>query len=312
MASEDDVVSLVNPSSNWTRWGGRVVQDDDGSFHLFAAEMAYNCGLSVWGYKSQVLHAIGNSSTGPFQHVETAIPTEAHNPVITRDPSDGTWLIWTCGCPHVSDHDDCSFENVQCPGGAAPAWTTTVYSSKSLHGPWKPHVNLLGDITKGRLGSQNVSPIIEKDGSVTLMFKGPDVNTEASIATAPHWSGPYTLKYVDVFAKYYDQNITNEDCYFWQQPDGSYHVLSHRMAPADRESTISGGHAFTRDLNDWSYALTPAYTDELALADGKTFDLSRRERPQLFFGSDGQPEVIYNGVETKDDRVFTFAQKLGQ
>ena len=34
------------------------------------------------------------------------------------------------------------------------------------------------------IGSQNVSPIMNEDGSVHIMFKGPDNNTEASIAYA--------------------------------------------------------------------------------------------------------------------------------
>jgi len=55
----------------------------------------------------------------------------------------------------------------------------------------EPHVNLLGSALKSTTGlSQNVSPIMEPDGSVKLMIKGPDNNTEASILTAPHWKGP--------------------------------------------------------------------------------------------------------------------------
>ena len=57
--------------------------------------------------------------------------------------------------------------------GQQAAWTTTVYSSASLDGPWEPHVNLLGAALKGTTGlSQNVAPIMEVDGSVKLMIKG--------------------------------------------------------------------------------------------------------------------------------------------
>ena len=139
----------------------------------------------------QVIHAIADSPLGPFTRVGIAIPTEAHNPVLSLDTNDGTWLIWTCGCPHAWPPGDgnCTRQPLTCPGGAQAPWTTTVYSSKSLDGPWVPHVDLLGNITRGRLGSQNVSPIMHADGSLHLMFKGPDNNTEASIAYAPHWKG---------------------------------------------------------------------------------------------------------------------------
>jgi hypothetical protein len=144
--------------------------------------MAFECSLSVWGAKSQVLHAVSHSGPlGPYERLGVAIPTEAHNPVLSR-ATDGTWLIWTCGCPHKPANTSCVHETLICPGGAQAAWTTTVYSSKSLEGPWEAHVNLLGNLTLGNLGSQNVSPIMQEDGSVLLMFKGPHNNTEASIA----------------------------------------------------------------------------------------------------------------------------------
>ena len=183
IGSAADIRSIVEPAENRTRWGGSVVHDTDGDgmYHLFAAEMAEGCSLGVWTFKSQVVHAVGNSSAGPFRRVGVAIPSEAHNPVLSRDPTDDTWLIWTCGCPFAPARaDGCAHEVPSCPGGAPAQWTTTVYSSKSLDGPWEPHVDVLGNITRGRLGSQNVSPVFAEDGSVTLMFKGPDNNTEAS------------------------------------------------------------------------------------------------------------------------------------
>ena len=40
--------------------------------------------------------------------------------------------------------------------------------------------------------------------------------------------------------------------------------------------------------------------------------VSRRERPQLLFGANGQPEVLYNAVWPNGKRpAFTFAQRIG-
>ena len=219
----------VQPVNNWTRWGSSVAFES-GQYHLFSAEMADQCPLGVWGYKSQVIHSVSPSPLGPFRRLGVAIGPEAHNPVLSR-ATDGTWLLWTCGCPNPSPAVGCARSNLTCPGGQAAAWTTTVYASKSLDGPWEPHVNLLGSALKGTTGlSQNVVPIHEQDGSVKLMIKGPDNNTEASILTAPHWSGPWQLLHTNIFAKYYAANITNEDCWWWRNSDGTFHVLS-------REST---------------------------------------------------------------------------
>lgn len=188
------------------------------------------------------------------------------------------------------------------------------YSSPTLDGPWTPHVDMLGDITRGRLGSQNVVPLMRADGSVAVMFKGPDNNTEASIAVAPHWSGPYTMAAVNIFARFFDENITNEDCWFWQSADGNYHALSHRMTPADRESPVCGGHAFATSLTDWSYALTPAYNRTVDVKGAATpLPLMRRERPQLYLGGpNNSPQVLYTAVQVDGRPPFTFAQRLGQ
>jgi hypothetical protein len=158
LKSKADFKGLVQPAGNWSRWGTRasVVKDGD-TYHMFAAggwyklmrqsasplsallvrqrEMAFECPLSVWGAKSQVLHAVSHHGPlGPYERVGVAIPTEAHNPVLSR-ATDGTWLIWTCGCPHTAANTSCMREKLIFPGGAEAAWTTTVCSSKFLTGP---------------------------------------------------------------------------------------------------------------------------------------------------------------------------------
>ena len=50
---------------------------------------------------------------------------------MTRDPVDGTWLLFTMGCPHDNSKDQsCAKTNVSCGiHGIGAYWTTTVYSS---------------------------------------------------------------------------------------------------------------------------------------------------------------------------------------
>ena len=116
----------VQPHDNWTRWGGSPVHDPDtGLYHLFSAEMADKCSLNVWGTQSTVIHSTSTSATGPFTRVGLAIGAEAHNPVISR-ATDGTWLIWTCGCPNPNPpSSSCTRTKLTCPGGQQAAWTTT-------------------------------------------------------------------------------------------------------------------------------------------------------------------------------------------
>jgi len=56
----------------------------------------------------------------------------------------------------------------------------------------------------------------------------------------------------NIFAKYFAAGITNEDCWLWEDlTDNTYHMLSHRMTPADRETDVTGGHGFSKDLVTW-------------------------------------------------------------
>jgi hypothetical protein len=63
-----------------------VVIDENNTAHMFAAEMGFHCSLGVWIDKSQVIHAINKDGNplGVFEKVGVAVPTEAHNPVLSR------------------------------------------------------------------------------------------------------------------------------------------------------------------------------------------------------------------------------------
>jgi hypothetical protein len=316
------LISDGTSETSTTRWGGSVVRGDDGNIHMFSAEMGghdangVGCDLNVWGWKSQVIHSVASDPLGPFTRLGVAIGAEAHNPVISRTTDNSLWLIWTCGCPHPEPQaPGCAKETIPCPGGLESVFTTTVYSSPSLDGPWTAHVNVLGNIT-GRQGTQNVAPLMRADGSVVLMFKGPDNNTEVSLAVAPHWSGPYDLIATNIFHAIVGSKVTNEDSWFWQSADGYYHAITHRMNPnnaAGKHRYQCGGHGFATSLTNWSFAAEPAYNLTFEIDGGSGLEVSRRERPQLLFGGNGEPAVLYNAVWPNDKRpAFTFAQRIGQ
>ena len=334
LSSAKALTSAVVPVDGTTRWGGSVVEDRNGTFHMFGAEFANDCSLASWGHQSRVYHAVSDNATGPFTRLGVAVGTEAHNPVMTRDPVDGTWLLFTMGCPYDNSKDQsCAKTNISCGvHGIGAYWTTTVYSSMSLNGPWEPHVDLLGNLTLGWFsGSQNVAPMFNSNGSIVLMFKGTNKDDElqqgqatpCNIATAPQWRGPYTILKYNIFGQYVKDDIVTEDCFLWRQPAGTFQALCHRgknsvEEPGGNWKTPNvGGHAFARTLDDWRYASTPSYTTEVALVspEGGSLTIGRRERPQIFLGHDGTPSVLYNAVQPYPKGTagldFTFAQTVG-
>jgi hypothetical protein len=81
LPSAASLAAAVQPTGNWTRWGSSVVEEN-GTFHLFSAEMADECELNVWGWKSTVIHSTSTTGPlGPFTRQGVAIGPEAHNPV---------------------------------------------------------------------------------------------------------------------------------------------------------------------------------------------------------------------------------------
>ena len=105
-------------------WGGNVIEDDEGGFHLYAVGFGtYGCGLGHWLTNSDVIHATAASPEGPFRFRDTAVPLWAHNPAALRAP-DGTYLLYqmarrNCAKRHAWPIPVCKLRN-----GSAPARPT--------------------------------------------------------------------------------------------------------------------------------------------------------------------------------------------
>ena len=93
-----DLAPAAPPESNGyhnetaNSWGGRAIYSG-GQWHLIATEMTNSCPLQDFDNNSQVIRAVSEHVTGPFQRVETVFPPFHHNPTVTRSP-DGYFLIY--------------------------------------------------------------------------------------------------------------------------------------------------------------------------------------------------------------------------
>lgn len=114
-------------------WGGNVLEDDAGGFHLYAAGFGTgNCGLNEWLTNSDVIHAVSDSPDGPFSYRDTAVPLWAHNPQAIRAP-DGKWLLYQIARRNCQPRytwkipfcNESKKERLPCPPGAKPAGNTT-------------------------------------------------------------------------------------------------------------------------------------------------------------------------------------------
>jgi hypothetical protein len=200
------------PSDRPFTWGGSIIKDDAGLYHLFVVEYMNHCPMTygTWTVQSSVRHAVSRSASGPWEPKELPLgPGPTGNPVVTRAP-DGTYLLYftnvprqnrtaaeppprNCSSNQRSDWGPVRYCTEQCETGLHLA------HSKSLDGPWTV---VLG-ITKA--GGTNPGVLILKSGKVILFYKGsatfPFNSTlcpagrcrSIGLVTAPAWdSFPYS------------------------------------------------------------------------------------------------------------------------
>lgn len=316
---------LQNGSSSW---GGGVIYDN-GLYHMYYSQMVMGCSLANWTSHSACWHASAANALGPFEVQGQVLDAFCHNAVPALAP-DGTWLIYHIGCgggnptpcaghsatgitdrPSASvAHDAAARDPAMGCGVMNP---TLMYSTAGPNGPWQP----IGyQILNGTDGSNwdsvvtNVAPYFLPNGTVLLAFRGKDPSNKEllGVASAPHWSGPYTKSVAGPILP-----STGEDPFPYIDQQGNYHILFHDF----KEGGYVGGHVYATSWSGpWYYSQVPPYTTAVTWSNGTDAKLSRRERPQLYFDpATGAPQVLYNGVVPGPDaasmQCFTMAAAIG-
>ena len=73
---------------NVSTWGAPMLRDPaTGSWHAWASEMEYACGLNSWQTNSHVVHATAAEPGGPWTRREEVFATFAHEPDVVLGPS---------------------------------------------------------------------------------------------------------------------------------------------------------------------------------------------------------------------------------
>lgn len=278
-------------------WGGTVTRDDAGIYHLFASEMANGCHLDKWDYVSQVVRAEASRIEGPYERKEVVWPVFHHNPRFAKNP-DGDLLLFNIGVTDPSGGQNCSqaskHPNVQSretPG----AGVINVLNSRSPNGPWQEHTDILRNCAnEDGFSYTNPGAYIFPNGTVLLAYRVaryPETTyiSHIGIATAPHYTGPYTCRLVGIEQM--------EDPWIYRTAQGYFIMLLH--ADLYRPGPV-GQKAFSLDGLTWTLSSDFPYNTSLRLTDGSVFELARRERPELLFSEDGVATHIINGACLKN------------
>lgn len=198
---------------------------------------------------------------------------------------------------------------------------TLHFSVDGPTGPFHPYdtnfTNVPLNSTGFSMQNWNPAPHLMPDGSVRVMVHTLTAPWAGeSVAHASTWRGPYTFLTGNL--DYCEK--CEEDPFMWTDKRGNWHVLYHRMfdpigVGGERDPSPiptpgwSGGHAFSRDGLNFS-TITRAYSTYVALHNGTTVNMVRRERPKLVFGPGGDPEFLSNGVEVAKGRTYTLVVPL--
>jgi hypothetical protein len=318
-------LGALQPAADASHWCAGVLPDGNGTWHAYSALMDLHCGLNAWQRNSVITHATGPSPVGPFGPESIVLSYFSHNPKPVR-ANDGTWLIFHIGCGNGSAPiTTCT--NGTTPiaaataeeeerGAAAPCndYGTSVLSAPSPAGPWTAATVIAPPPSPNGFprSADNPSALIFPDGRTWVMFRSYNrtgkYHSVIGMARAPHWSGPYTIDAQPLFPQWM------EDPYLFFQPEtDSYHALFHTMGGCPEV----GCHAFSADGLTWHVAPGGAYNFSVALDDGSTVVLKRRERPQLVFDpQSGKPTHLINGAEAaqkdggQEDRTFSIIVPL--
>ena len=122
-------------------WGGSILYDEgDRRWHMFAAEMANDCGIDYWEPNSRVVHAVADSADGPYEYASTVLAPFAHEPNAVRAP-DGSWVIYmTLRHPDGEQLFNCSARRdgpaVKATDEPPPPRHTYMVHAPSPYGPW--------------------------------------------------------------------------------------------------------------------------------------------------------------------------------
>jgi hypothetical protein len=154
----------ASSGANISSWGGSVLLDRDGLYHMFSAEMSGHCGIGAWLANSVIAHSTSTDPLGLYKRKATLFPAFAHEPCGARAPTGEfvlyfTSTIWSgvaggerylfsggqpptlggfagyCNCSDGSTPGVCGARNWSMPLPTFMSWTSTPADPTSWSAP---------------------------------------------------------------------------------------------------------------------------------------------------------------------------------
>ena len=302
-------------------WCGAMVRGDDGKYHLFYSRWPRALGHHAWVTHSEIAHAVADLPSGPFHHVNVALPARGkeywdglctHNPTILR--AGGKYYLYYMG----NTGDGQAMKDLN--------WTHRnnqrigVAVAENPNGPWQRFDQPVLDVSAGAdspdaLMTSNPTVARRPDGGFLMLYKavgkqrpmpfgGPVVHLTA---TADSPTGPFTKQMRPIFTTP-GVDFPAEDPFAWYD----YGARRYYAIVKDNNGYFTrAGKSLalweSADGFEWKLAPHPLVTTtEITWADGPKQKVNSLERPQLLFSPDGRPAVLLGAVDEDGARGHSF------
>jgi hypothetical protein len=302
-------------------WCGSLIRGDDRKYHLFYSRWPRKLGHYAWVTHSEIAHAVSDSPTGPFHHVNVALPARGkdfwdglttHNPTIVRI-GDRYYLYYmgTTGDGQAMKTLNWGHRNNQRIGVAV---------AETPEGPWQRFDNPVIDVSSDpdapdAVMTSNPAVAVRPDGGVLMIYKavarkrpapayGPVVHLAA---TADSPTGPFVKKLEPLFTSP-GVDFPAEDPFVW------YDYAARRYYAVVKDfkgyfTKAGKSLALWESENGfvWHLAKNPLVTTtEIRWANGTKQPVNSLERPQVLFGPNGRPAALLGAVDEDRTRNHSY------
>lgn len=293
-------------------WGSSVIQGDDGKYHMYVSRFPKSLPFHPgWMVASEIVHAISPIPEGPYKFSDVALPARGaqywdgrstHNPRIFKY-NHKYYLIYM-GSTHPFEepsYEELTLDSKWCIVGRANKRVGLAVAD-SPYGPWKrldePILKTEPNTFYSYLTS-NPSPVVRKDGSVLMIFKGRAhtengrySNMALGIASAPSIEGPYTVQNDKKPIFQVEGQGEAEDPFLWEDERGFHIIFKDHVAKFTGEKG-GGVMAHSQDGINWIVDEdAKAYSRTVEWEDGDIEMQGQLERPFLFF-ENGVPAYVF-------------------
>lgn len=301
--------------SLYYNWGGSIIKDERGNYHLFYSRWKKKYTFNGWLTFSEIAHAISNTPTGPWKYKETVLKGSgkghwdeitAHNPKIKY--FDGKYYLYyistNLGGKEYTHQDlmELSTASLKDKDRAVlrKNQRTGVAVSNAINGPWKRMNKALIE-PSGPIENITVNPAISqgKDGKYYLIVKGDKPNEQKfirnqAIAVSNSPTGPFVMQPNPVIG-----DLDTEDVSMWyDEKQAKFYAVFHAHSFIGLMTSMDG-------LN-WKKAEHYNITDKkIVLEDGSILIPNRMERPFIYL-ENGNPVVLCLAIKKEDDSYTVF------